>query len=120
MEKTLIIAGAALGCTIFLGLAIMTASGVSMHDQQALLTMLAAFVTNAGLAGVAIWKSFQAKAATDDNSQKIGVVARVAVDGFSSEKTYAKQEAIKALNGTLPAPGSPESTLAHPKDESKP
>lgn len=94
----------------------MTASGVSMHDQQTLLTQLAGFITTAGMAGVAIWKSMQATAKADDNSQKIGVVARVAVDGFSGPPV-AKAEAVRHLNGTLPAPGSEEAKRPDAKVE---
>lgn len=114
MERTLVISGTAIGCTVFLGLVILTACGVSMHDQQVMMTQLVAFITTAGMAGVGLWKSFKAdqKADTanykaDDNKQAIGVVSRVAVDGFAGSPA-AKQEAVKALNGTLPAPGSVE------------
>jgi hypothetical protein len=97
----------AIGIVFTIGVFGMRVAGVPMADQVTTVAEVGAFLGPIVIALLAYVKADKATAKADDNKQAIGVVARTAIDGFAGPPAQ-KQEAIKALNGTLPAPGSPE------------
>lgn len=98
---------AAIGISFTIGVFWMRIAGVPLTDELAAIAQAVAVISPIILGLLAALKANQVERKTDDNKQAVGVVARVAVDGFAGPPA-AKAEAVKALNGTLPAPGSPE------------
>lgn len=95
-----------LSAVLMVGLFAMRIAGVPMAEQIETVKELSPVIGL--LIGLGAWfRATQANAKADDNRQGLGVAARVAVDGFAGPPA-AKAEAIKNLNGLLPATGSVE------------